>query len=148
MSDERRCEWCDESLAGRRADAEVCGPECRRERSRVRRLLAGKGDGPYRSPRQYLDRLRRRAKPASGQSQPRADRARVDAGPASPYPVGNKAAPGGVVAPTEGLTKGECTPMADRNPMRDRAAFDPHGAKTAWLSKEVRLLLALNGEAA
>jgi hypothetical protein len=39
----RCCVVCGRSLDGRRADTQVCGPVCRRERSRLRALLAGRG---------------------------------------------------------------------------------------------------------
>jgi hypothetical protein len=65
MSDDRgRCAMCDGSLDGHRADARFCGPACRREAARYRRVLAGVGDGPYRTIPQLLNRAQRRAKPA------------------------------------------------------------------------------------
>lgn len=64
MTGERICPICGADMSGHRADAEVCGNRCRRERSRVRRLLIGKGDGPYRTVEDYLNRRRSRANPA------------------------------------------------------------------------------------
>lgn len=58
----RLCPVCGADLAGRRADAIVCGAACRRERSRVRALLAGQGAGPYATLDQYNARACRRAK--------------------------------------------------------------------------------------
>jgi hypothetical protein len=49
MSDGRRCEWCRESLAGRRADARYCSGSCRTEASRFSRLLRGEETDGYRS---------------------------------------------------------------------------------------------------
>lgn len=63
---ERLCPVCGASLEGRRSDAVTCGPACRRERSRARRLAAGKPDGGYLTLGQWLDRRRRRAQPAGG----------------------------------------------------------------------------------
>ena len=48
--DERRCLFCGESIEGRRADARYCGPGCRIEASRMRRLLEGEEVDHYRSP--------------------------------------------------------------------------------------------------
>lgn len=62
----RRCQMCGVSIDYLRSDAETCGPACRRERNRVRRLLAGEADGPYRNLQQWLDRRRRRARQAGG----------------------------------------------------------------------------------
>ena len=59
-----RCPICGASLTGRRRDAIVCGPGCRRERARVRALLAGIGAGPYATLDEYTNRRQRRAKPA------------------------------------------------------------------------------------
>jgi len=53
---------CGASIDGRRRDALVCGPACRRERSRLRALLRGRGDGPYETVGAYLARRQRRAK--------------------------------------------------------------------------------------
>lgn len=58
---ERACPVCGADLSGHRADAEVCGDRCRRERNRLRRLLAGQGDGPYPTLDSYLNRRRSRA---------------------------------------------------------------------------------------
>ncbi len=52
----RRCPVCGATLDGRRADAEVGGPVCRRERGRLRALLAGRGNGPYHSVAEYQAR--------------------------------------------------------------------------------------------
>lgn len=57
------CPVCGAALAGRRTDAVYCGPPCRREASRVRRLLAGQADAGYLGLLPYEDRRRRRAKP-------------------------------------------------------------------------------------
>lgn len=56
---DRRCLVCGSSLAGHRADAEVCGSACRRERSRLRALAAGKRDAGYQSLDEYTARRRR-----------------------------------------------------------------------------------------
>ena len=56
MTERRMCAICGGSLAGRRRDAEVCGPACRRERSRLRALLDGRADGGYSSFPVYLSR--------------------------------------------------------------------------------------------
>lgn len=61
----RHCPVCGFDLAGRRSDAETCSAPCRRERSRMRRLLAGEGDSGYETLRQWLDRRRRRAQTTS-----------------------------------------------------------------------------------
>jgi len=58
----RRCAICGASMDGRRRDALVCGPACRRERGRLCALLAGRGDGPYETVGAYLERRQRRAK--------------------------------------------------------------------------------------
>jgi hypothetical protein len=68
LTEGRLCPICGADLAGLRSDAEVCGDRCRRERSRVRRLLAGEGDGPYATLEDYLNRRRSRANSASGRS--------------------------------------------------------------------------------
>jgi hypothetical protein len=60
----RACEVCGESLDERRADATVCGAGCRRERSRVRALSAGRGDAGYQTLAEYANRRQRRAKRA------------------------------------------------------------------------------------
>lgn len=60
----RVCPVCGESLEGRRADARYCGSVCRREARRVRALLTGRSDGPYRTLREYVNRRQRRAKRA------------------------------------------------------------------------------------
>ena len=52
------CPLCGGSLVGRRVDAEVCGPKCQRERSRLRALLAGEGSGPYATVAEYQARRR------------------------------------------------------------------------------------------
>jgi hypothetical protein len=43
------CIVCGRTLAGRHADARTCSAACRREASRFRAVLAGRGDGPYRT---------------------------------------------------------------------------------------------------
>jgi hypothetical protein len=58
------CAICGTSLAGRRRDALCCGPACRRERSRLKRLLSGREAEGYRCLSGYLARRQRRAKPA------------------------------------------------------------------------------------
>jgi len=60
----RRCPVCGSSLIGRRSDCVTCSPACRREASRLRAVLAGRGDGPYDAVAQLLNRARRRAKAA------------------------------------------------------------------------------------
>jgi hypothetical protein len=60
----RACEVCGESLDERRVDATVCGAPCRRERSRVRTLSAGRGDAGYQTLAEYANRRQRRAKRA------------------------------------------------------------------------------------
>lgn len=47
---DRTCPICGASLADRGADAEVRGDSCRRERNRLRQLLAGKPDSRYGTP--------------------------------------------------------------------------------------------------
>ena len=59
-----RCPVCGSSLVGRRSDSVTCSPACRREASRLRAVLAGRGDGPYVAVDQLLGRARRRAKAA------------------------------------------------------------------------------------
>ncbi|HKO38866.1 MAG TPA: hypothetical protein VJU14_10905 [Solirubrobacterales bacterium] len=61
---DRICPICGADLSGHRTDAEVCGDRCRRERNRLRRLLAGEGDGPYRTVEDYLNRRHSRASDA------------------------------------------------------------------------------------
>ena len=63
---ERRCRYCGTDIAGRRSDAIVCGPGCRRELSRLRALMSGKRVGPYETLAQYAARRQRRAKRAGG----------------------------------------------------------------------------------
>jgi hypothetical protein len=58
----RVCAICGEALDGRRADARHCGAACRREASRLRRLLAGDPVEGYRSVADYLNGRQRRAK--------------------------------------------------------------------------------------
>lgn len=58
------CPVCGASLDGRRADARYCGRSCRREASRIRRLLAGQDEQGYRTLRDYINRRQRRAKPS------------------------------------------------------------------------------------
>jgi hypothetical protein len=62
----RVCEVCLTSLDGHRADAVVCGPACRRERSRLRAVSAGRADTGYRTLAEYTARRQRRAKRAVG----------------------------------------------------------------------------------
>src|SRR5215208_2375678 len=50
----RVCVLCGRALDGRRADARHCGASCRREASRLRRLLAGEPVDGYRSFLGYL----------------------------------------------------------------------------------------------
>jgi hypothetical protein len=57
----RRCPVCGEGMEGRRANAEVCGTECRRIRNRVQRLCAGEVDGPYTNLFDYGPALGKRA---------------------------------------------------------------------------------------
>lgn len=56
ISGERCCAVCGTSIEGRRPDALTCGPSCRRERSRLLRLLAGESVEGYRSVADYLKR--------------------------------------------------------------------------------------------
>jgi len=83
----RCCVVCGESLQGRRAHAVVCGPACRREASRIRRLLSGETVDGYRCWRDYESRGERRQKacettdklrgvPVSRAAATRTDRAR------------------------------------------------------------------------
>jgi hypothetical protein len=58
----RACTVCGETLEGLRADARHCGAPCRREASRLRRLLAGDPVDGYRSIADYLNGRQRRAK--------------------------------------------------------------------------------------
>ncbi len=60
---ERRCHICGTSLVGRRSGAKVCGPACRRERSRLRRLSDRKAEFGYSDLTEYLARKRRTEKP-------------------------------------------------------------------------------------
>jgi hypothetical protein len=57
----RACRVCGASLAGLRSDAETCFPAGRRERSRVRRLAAGKPEHGYADLGAYRSRKRRTA---------------------------------------------------------------------------------------
>jgi hypothetical protein len=52
----RRCPVCGASLEDRHLSARTCGSACRRELSRVRRLIAGHPDGPYACLRDYTSR--------------------------------------------------------------------------------------------
>lgn len=61
VTSDRSCPICGADLAGHRRDADVCGPSCRRQRSRLRRLLSGQGDGRYATVAEYDARRRRRA---------------------------------------------------------------------------------------
>ena len=58
----RACAVCGRALEGRRADARHCGAGCRREASRLRRLLAGEPVDGYRNLADYLNARQRRAK--------------------------------------------------------------------------------------
>jgi hypothetical protein len=58
-----RCVVCGGPLRGRR-DATTCGPSCRRERSRLRAILDGRGAEPYPTIAAYVARRQRRAKGA------------------------------------------------------------------------------------
>lgn len=53
---ERCCAVCGASIEGRRPDALTCDPSCRRERSRLLRLLAGESVEGYQSVAEYLKR--------------------------------------------------------------------------------------------
>jgi hypothetical protein len=64
--DPGRCEVCGAALTGMRADAEVCGTACRRERSRLRALSAGDSDSGYATLAEYTSRACRRAKRVQG----------------------------------------------------------------------------------
>jgi len=55
----RRCPMCGQDMTGRSPEAEVCGPSCRRERSRLLALISGRGAGPYPTVAAYLSRTRR-----------------------------------------------------------------------------------------
>lgn len=55
---------CAGSLAGRRSDCVACSPGCRRQASRVRAVLSGRGAGPYVALEQLTGRRRKRAKAA------------------------------------------------------------------------------------
>src|SRR5205814_2263082 len=44
---DRRCLVCGASLEARRRHARTRSPSCRREMSRLRAVLSGRGDGPY-----------------------------------------------------------------------------------------------------
>jgi hypothetical protein len=55
----RACAVCGASLEGRRRDAETCSATCRIERSRIRRLLAGRTVEGYPSWEAYQGRQRR-----------------------------------------------------------------------------------------
>jgi hypothetical protein len=56
------CTVCDAPLSGRRTNARVCSPACRRELSRIRRLAAGESERGYATLGQYLGRRQKRAK--------------------------------------------------------------------------------------
>jgi hypothetical protein len=58
----RVCAICGTALDARRADARHCGAACRREASRLRRLLAGEPVEGYRNLAEYLNARQRRAK--------------------------------------------------------------------------------------
>jgi hypothetical protein len=58
----RVCVVCGATLDGRRVDALVCGPACRRERSRILAILSGQPAKPYATLAQYANRRQRRAK--------------------------------------------------------------------------------------
>jgi hypothetical protein len=45
----RRCTVCGASLEGGDPRTLTCSPACRREAGRFRAVLAGRGDGPYRT---------------------------------------------------------------------------------------------------
>jgi|1185.fasta_scaffold53729_4 hypothetical protein len=55
----RRCPMCGKDMTDRSADAETCSPECRRERSRVKGLIEGRGAGRYATFAEYDARRRR-----------------------------------------------------------------------------------------
>jgi len=55
----RSCVICGAPLEGRKSIARHCGPPCRAEASRLRRLLNGKQVGPYRSINERLAASRR-----------------------------------------------------------------------------------------
>lgn len=57
-----RCRVCGAPLEGRRRDALTCSAGCRREASRIRAVMAGRGDGPYSTLRDLAERRRSRAK--------------------------------------------------------------------------------------
>lgn len=56
-----RCPVCGASLEGRRKQSKTCSSACRREASRLRAVLAGRGDGPYSTLQQLAERRQRRA---------------------------------------------------------------------------------------
>ena len=56
---ERRCPICGVDLSERDPRTRACSPAHRREASRLRRLLSGQSDGPYRSTAEYTNRRRR-----------------------------------------------------------------------------------------
>jgi hypothetical protein len=60
MSDqERGCLLCGADLTGRDPRTVTCSPAHRRELSRIRRLVSGIPDGPYRTLGEYLSRARK-----------------------------------------------------------------------------------------
>ena len=67
MTSDRRCPICGVDLADRDPRTMTCSPAHRREAARVRRLLSGQGDGPYRTLGEYMARGRKvRANRPSG----------------------------------------------------------------------------------
>jgi integrase len=54
----RVCPICGRTLVGARADAEVCGPSCRRDRTRLRRILDGEPDASDSTVEDFVGRLR------------------------------------------------------------------------------------------
>src|SRR5215207_438162 len=59
----RTCQVCGSPLEEMRSNAQVCSAACRRERSRIRRLRAGKAEFGYATLDDYLNRRTKRAKP-------------------------------------------------------------------------------------
>jgi hypothetical protein len=106
----RRCVMCGADLSHLRRDALACSPECRRERSRLLRLLAGEPDSGYETVLSYLERRRRRA--------PQARRGALIAPSTPDRMVGHKAARRGGGTPPTGLDTEEVTSMPYRNLMQ------------------------------
>jgi hypothetical protein len=63
-----RCVVCGLSLAEMRAHARYCGPPCRAEASRLRRILSCEGANGYRTLGERLEASRKRTREGSGRA--------------------------------------------------------------------------------